>query len=142
MHDFFNLASVAVLLPLEVATGVLARTAVWLSGLVGDTAGGEFHSPVRGAVAGGSGLVERAAQTLAGPTRLAALTLLVVGLALIFATLLAITKNMRVVVAGPAERSLNAVLGRSGALGILVGTVLTVAVQSSSISTSLLMLLR
>ncbi len=45
---------------------------------------------------------------------------------------------MRVVVAGPAERSLNAVLGRSGALGIVVGAVLTVSVQSSSISTSLL----
>lgn len=138
MHDFFNLASVAVLLPLEVATGMLARAAVALSSLVGDASGGEFHSPVQAAVNTGSGVVERMAEFLAGPTRLAAVLLLVAGLVLIFATLLAITKNMRVVVAGPAERSLNAVLGRSGALGILVGTVLTVAVQSSSISTSLL----
>ena len=138
MHDFFNLASVAILLPLEVATGMLARAAVALSGLVGDASGGEFHSPVQAAVKAGSGVVERTAESVGGPTRLAAVLLLVVGLVLIFATLLAITKNMRVVVAGPAERSLNAVLGRSGALGILVGTVLTVAVQSSSISTSLL----
>lgn len=138
VHDFFNLASVAVLLPLELATGMLARTAVWLSDVVGDTGGGEFNSPVKGAVGAGSGLVERMAEALAGPPRLAAVLLLVVGLVLIFATLMAITKNMRVVVAGPAERSLNAVLGRSGALGILVGAALTVAVQSSSISTSLL----
>lgn len=138
VHDFFNLASVAVLLPLELATGVLARTAVALSDLVGDAAGGEFNSPVRGAVSAGSDLVARGAGTLAGPTRLAAVVLLVVGVALIFATLWLITRNMRVVVARHAESSLNAVLGRSGVLGILVGTLLTVAVQSSSISTSLL----
>src|SRR5690606_15394325 len=47
-------------------------------------------------------------------------------------------KTMRVVIAGAAERSLNRVLGRSGALGILIGALLTVAVQSSSITTSLL----
>lgn len=138
MHDFFNLASVAVLLPLELATGILARAAVVLSDLVGDAAGGEFNSPVHTAVGAASGLVDRGAEALVGPPQLVAVVLLVVGLTLIFATLLSITKNMRQVIAGPAERSLNAVLGRSGVLGILVGTVLTVAVQSSSISTSLL----
>ncbi|MEX0659201.1 MAG: Na/Pi symporter [Egibacteraceae bacterium] len=138
MHDFFNLASVAILLPIELATGIMGRLAVVLSDVVGDAAGGEFNSPVRGAVAAGAGLVESAVAAVPGPMRLGALLLLAAGLGLIFATLVAITKNMRVVVAGPAERSLNAVLGRSGVLGILVGTILTVSVQSSSISTSLL----
>ena len=138
MHDFFNIASVAILLPLEVATGVLSRIAVALSDVVGDTAGGEFDSPVREVVDAGSTMVGTLADALVGPTRVAAVLLLGCGLALIFLSLVAITKNMRVVVAGPAERSLNAVLGRSGVLGILVGMVLTVAVQSSSISTSLL----
>ena len=138
MHDFFNVASVMILLPVEIATGVLARTAVALSDIFGDAAGGEFNSPVREAVGVGAGLVEDAAAALAGPTRVGAVILLASGLLLIFVTLVSITKNMRVVVAGPAERSLNAVLGRSGVLGILVGAILTVAVQSSSISTSLL----
>ena len=138
MHDFFNVASVAVLLPIEVATGVLGRLAVALSDLVGDAAGGEFDSPVRGAVDAGADLFVSAATAVGGPPRLAALLLLGAGLALIFVSLVSITKNMRVVVAGPAERSLNAVLGRSGVLGILVCMILTVAVQSSSISTSLL----
>lgn len=83
------------------------------------------------------GLVEGVAGALASGTVLA-LVLMVLGLTLLFATLMAITRNMRLVIVGAAERSLNAVLERSGALGLLVGLVLTVAVQSSSITTSLL----
>ncbi|HVM15156.1 MAG TPA: Na/Pi symporter [Egibacteraceae bacterium] len=138
MHDFFNVASVVILLPIEVVTGVLARLAVELSDLVGDASGGEFNSPVQEGVQAGAGVVESAAAALVGPPRVAAALLLATGLGLLFGTLVAITKNMRVVMAGPAERSLNAVLGRSGVLGILVGALLTVSVQSSSISTSLL----
>lgn len=48
----------------------------------------------------------------------AAVLLMVLGLALLFATLITITRNM---IAGTAERALNAVLGRSGSLGLLVG---------------------
>src|SRR5690606_15224988 len=33
MHDFFNLISVAILLPLELATGVLSRAALALTGV-------------------------------------------------------------------------------------------------------------
>lgn len=138
MHDFFNLASVAILLPIELLTGVLARTAVFLSDIVGDAEGGEFTSPVHEAVSAGTGLVDSAVTAVVGTPRLAAVVLLVAGIVLIFSTLVAITRNMRVVVAGPAERSLNAVLGRSGVLGMLVGALLTIAVASSSISTSLL----
>jgi sodium-dependent phosphate cotransporter len=49
-----------------------------------------------------------------------------------------ITKNMRVLVANRIERSLNAALARSGLIGMLVGAIVTVAVQSSSITTSIL----
>jgi solute carrier family 34 (sodium-dependent phosphate cotransporter) len=138
MHDVFNIICVAILLPLERMTGLLSRPAIALSGMVGNTATGEFHSPAKAAVAGVTDLFEDAAAAIAGPTRLAAILLIVAGLALIFVMLVSITKNMRVVMAGPAERSLNRVLGRSGTLGIAIGAVLTVSVQSSSIATSLL----
>jgi len=45
---------------------------------------------------------------------------------------------MRVLVADRIERSLNAALAKSGLIGMLVGMVVTVAVQSSSITTSIL----
>ena len=138
VHDFFNIFSVIILLPVEVMTGFLSRTAVALSGVVGGTRGGEFHSPVKGVVSAGADLVSGAAEAVALAGRWGAALVLLIGLVLIFVSLVAITKTMKVVVAGAAERSLNAVLGRSGALGIVIGLVITVAVQSSSISTSLL----
>ena len=137
MHDFFNLAAVAVLLPIEVATGFLADIAIAMSGPLGAAGGGEFNSPIKGAVSAGAGVVEGVVALLGGGIA-TAVTMIVVALVIIFASLVSVTKTMRVVVAGPAERSLNAVLGRSGVLGILVGVLVTVAVQSSSISTSLL----
>ena len=138
VHDFFNVFSVIVLLPVELMTGFLSRTAVALSGLVGGQRGGEFDSPIKGVVSAGADLLVGAAEAVTPAGRWGAALALLVGLVLIFVSLVAITKTMRVVVAGAAERSLNAVLGRSGALGIVIGLVITVAVQSSSISTSLL----
>jgi solute carrier family 34 (sodium-dependent phosphate cotransporter) len=138
MHDVFNITIVVILLPLELATRFLSRTAVEISSLFGDVTTGEFRSPAKAAVGFISDfLADLTGRVVPNPT-LVGVILIAIGLAIIFASLVAITRNMRVVVAGPAERSLNAVLGRSGALGIVVGAVLTVSVQSSSIATSLL----
>ncbi|HEX6256631.1 MAG TPA: Na/Pi symporter [Euzebyales bacterium] len=136
VHDLFNLLAVGVLLPLELLTGVLSRTAIALSGPLAGATGGEFESPLKAAVGAGAAAFESLVGVV--PGRASAVLLIVLGLGLLFVTLALITKNMRLLIAGAAERSLNAVLGRSGALGILVGVALTVAVQSSSITTSLL----
>jgi sodium-dependent phosphate cotransporter len=136
VHDLFNLLAVAVLLPLELLTGVLSRAAIALSGPLAGATGGEFESPLKAAVGAGAAAFESLVGVV--PGQASAALLIVLGLGLLFATLALITKNMRLLIAGAAERSLNAVLGRSGTLGILVGIALTVAVQSSSITTSLL----
>jgi solute carrier family 34 (sodium-dependent phosphate cotransporter) len=138
MHDFFNIFSVALLLPLHLATGFLSWLAVETSDLVGDAAAGEFRSPVKAVVGFGADLVKDVVAWAATSPRAAAVGLIVIGLGALFGTLFAIIRNMRVVMAGPAERSLNTVLGRSGSLAILIGVLLTVAVWTSSISTSLL----
>ena len=70
---------------------------------------------------------------------LAAVLLLGAGLGAIFLALGLITRNMRQLVAGGVKRAMNRVIGTGGgAVGILVGVVVTVAVQSSSITTSIL----
>lgn len=137
MHDLFNLLAVATLLPLELLTGFLSRAAIWLSGVIGGATGGEFQSPIKEAVGAGAGLIEGGVALMVSGT-VASVLLLIGGLGLVFVTLVTITRNMRLVIAGAAERSLNAVLDRSSSLGLLVGVALTVAVQSSSITTSLL----
>jgi solute carrier family 34 (sodium-dependent phosphate cotransporter) len=138
VHDFFNILAVAVLLPLELATGFLSSAADWLSDLLH---GAEFdpseprRSPIRVAVR----LPVGWAQGLIEPGQVAGFVFLAVGLALIFLALAFITRNMRRLVAGGVERAMNRLIGRGGgAIGILVGIAVTVAVQSSTITTSIL----
>jgi sodium-dependent phosphate cotransporter len=138
VHDFFNLLAVAVLLPLELATGFLSRMAGGLTEIVlgaGVTASEPGKSPIRQAVKLPVGWVE----DLMEPGRVMAFALLALGLALIFFSLTLITRNMRRLVAGGVERVMNRVIGGGGGLvGIVVGIGVTVAVQSSSITTSIL----
>ncbi|HLL85171.1 MAG TPA: Na/Pi symporter [Longimicrobium sp.] len=138
VHDFFNLLAVAVLLPLEIATGFLQRMAAALTGVALDAglrASEPGKSPIRAAVK----LPVQWVEGLMPGGGLTAVILLVVGLAVIFLALGLITRNMRRLVAGSVERVMNRVVGKGGGLvGILAGIGVTVAVQSSSITTSIL----
>jgi sodium-dependent phosphate cotransporter len=140
MHDFFNLIAVAVLLPLELLTGFLSSSASAIAELIsGQTElGGSFDSPIKAAVSWMAGVVEAPAEALLGDGRALGVGLIVMGIAFIFATLTLITKNMRILVADRIEHTLNAVLAKSGMAGLFVGVVVTIAVQSSSITTSIL----
>jgi solute carrier family 34 (sodium-dependent phosphate cotransporter) len=138
VHDFFNLFAVLVLLPLELLTGVLSSAAEWLTEIL---RGADFDptqpakSPIRVAVK----LPVGWAEGLIEPGALSAAVFLGLGLALIFFALAFITRNMRRLVAGGVERAMNRLIGRGGgAIGILVGIGVTVAVQSSTITTSIL----
>jgi len=145
VHDFFNLLCVIVLLPIEIMTGFLAHTAEWATSLILGAPGAEtaaggvtYKSPIKVAVKaafkGAQGLLE----DFGFEGTALAVAILVVGIALTFTCLILITKNMRALVSGPLEHALNRSLGRSGLIGILIGILITAAVQSSSITTSLL----
>lgn len=139
VHDFFNLIAVAVFLPLEIATGFLARTATAIAGQlpVGE-AGGKIDSPIKAAVKAGAKLFQDAFEGLGLAGGWLSFFLLAGGLVLIMISLTSITRLMRRVIAARAEKALNAVLGRSALLAIVVGALITVSVQSSSITTSLM----
>jgi len=142
MHDFFNLLAVAVFLPLELATGFLSKSATALAGFLGASTTLQFEkpdSPIKAAVKAPVKLIENVLESLGAHQALLGTLLLVIGIALIFVALAFITKTMKQLMAGRIERSMNAVLGRGGGVpAIMVGIVMTVAVQSSSITTSLL----
>ncbi|MEE9184535.1 MAG: Na/Pi symporter [Acidimicrobiia bacterium] len=140
MHDFFNLLAVSVLLPLELITGFLSKTAEEIADWLSDAGvqGGKLgDSPLKQAV---SWPVDRVKDVLDGASdNLLGVALLVIGLALIFLSLAFITKNMKEMLAGRIERSINEVLSRGGGVAaMVVGLIMTVAVQSSSITTSIL----
>lgn len=138
VHDFFNLLAVAILLPIELLTGVLSGVAGWLTDIL---RGAEFdpaqpgRSPIRIAV---RMPVRYVSEFLESGTVMSVVFLLL-GLGLIFVALAFITRNMRRLVAGGVERAMNRLIGRGGGgMGILLGIGLTVAVQSSTITTSIL----
>ncbi len=140
VHDFFNVLTVAVALPLELTTGFLSKTATGLTDLFGETGNGggvAGESPIRTAVGLPMELLERALADLS--TALRGTVLLVIGVVLIFVALGFITKLMRQMMAGGIERSINRILERGAGLGgMAMGLVVTMLVQSSSITTSIL----
>ncbi len=140
MHDFFNVFAIVVLLPLELLTGFLERSASWLTGHLRGTEVAEVgQSPIRTIVKIPVNGIESAITSFSDRTGVLGVLALVIGLALIFTALGLITRNMRALVAGSVERAMNRIIGKGGgAIGILVGILVTIAVQSSSITTSIL----
>ena len=139
VHDFFNVIAVAVLLPLELLTGVLSNAAGRLSELLVGSSGSEWKSPIKAWVKTPVGWIEDLESSLGlGGTALG-VTMVLTGLVLIIVSLGLITKNMRLLIADRVERSMNSVLSKgSGSVAMLLGVVITMLVQSSSITTSIL----
>ena len=140
VHDYFNLLSVAILLPLEVAFGLISRIANSLASLVGDILPevGSGSSPIKSAINAPVSWMADTIESL-GWSGAEGAILLGVGIGLIFLALWMITRQMKAVMSGRIENAINGVLSRgAGAGAFLVGLAMTVAVQSSSITTSIL----
>ena len=139
VHDFFNVLAVAILLPLEVYTNVITNIAESISGALVGSAGSEWKSPVKAWVKGPVGWIRDGLGSAGLEGNWQGTTMVLVGLVIILAALTLITKNMRLLVADRVERSLNAILGKGGgAVAMVLGMLITVSVQSSSITTSIL----
>jgi len=138
MHDFFNLITVIVLLPIELATGFLQKSATALTTMFAGSSGVTYKSPIKEFIGSIAKWFIKLVEGVGLEGWWAAAVALAIGLALIVVSLIFITKIMRSLLAGRLEQSLNRVLGRSGIIGMGVGIVITVAVQSSSVTTSLL----
>jgi sodium-dependent phosphate cotransporter len=140
VHDFFNLLAVAILLPVEIYTHLISKIAQAISDLlVGGGGGTDWESPVKAWVKGPVKLLKSMWEQVGLSDTLRGTLMVLTGLAIILVALAFITKNMRTLVADRVERSVNAVLGKGGgAIAMLLGLIITVAVQSSSITTSIL----
>lgn len=137
-HDFFNYLAVFILLPLELLTGVLQKTATALVSLIGGFGGAEYDSPIKGAIKAGSEPIKAVIDAVIPSAGFAAVVFIVVSGILIFAALLLIVKVMRSAMVRHVEAMVSRVFGRNVILAMIVGVVVTVMVQSSSITTSLL----
>jgi sodium-dependent phosphate cotransporter len=140
VHDYFNLLAVAILLPLEVAFGLITKIANGLANLVEDILPevGTGSSPIKSAIKAPVSWMSDVIESLGWSTAEGAI-LLFIGIGMIFLALWMITRQMKAVMSGRIENAINGVLGRGAGVGALaVGVLITMAVQSSSITTSIL----
>ncbi len=139
VHDFFNVLAVIVLLPIELVFGVISSTAEWISEQLVGSAGTEWKSPVKAWVKAPVNGLKDFWETVGTSGNVQGVLMVLTGLVIILLALTLITRNMRELVADRVERSVNAMLSRGGGMvALLLGLVITIAVQSSSITTSIL----
>ncbi|MEZ8105535.1 MULTISPECIES: Na/Pi symporter [Vibrio] len=138
IHDFFNLLAVAIFLPLEMAFGILEKISHWLVSpmlATGDMSikGLNFIKPITKPVV--SALKEPLSTfgDVAG-----GIALIVLGIATIFVAITVMGKLMKSLMVGRAREILKNAIGRGPIHGIVSGSIVTVLVQSSSTTTSLM----
>jgi sodium-dependent phosphate cotransporter len=139
VHDFFNLLAVMILLPFELLTGWLSGAAESISEQLVGAAGSEWKSPVKKWVKEPVNWLRDGYSNLGLEENVLGTIMVITGIGIVLLALTFITKNMRRLVADRVERSLNAVLGSGGgSVAMLLGMIITISVQSSSITTSIM----
>ncbi len=137
-HDFFNFITVAILLPIELATGILGKTAATIAESLGDVGGLTYESPFKTAIKSGVHVVEDVLGIFGGSDSVQAILLIVISIVLIFFALTFVVKVLRSAMQSRVEVFVTRAFGKSLVLSVIIGMIVTVMVQSSSITTSLL----
>lgn len=133
LHDFFNVCAVLLLFPLELHFGPIRRTAVWLEARFADAGGLELLNPLQAIIDPAVGLVDAALSQLP----YASVPMTILSLVGMFACLHMLTRTMRALMLSRIEMIVHRYLFRNAVYGLVFGVALTVLVQSSSITTSL-----
>jgi len=139
VHDFFNLFSMLIFLPLEIAFGFLEKIGAYLASFLlgGDSLSMNGFNVIKPLVKPPLNLVKEGLHGLGLSDMIIGIVLIVVGIALIFFVITWIGKLLKVLMVGKAKDILHAAVGRGPISGITSGTLITVLVQSSSTTTSL-----
>jgi sodium-dependent phosphate cotransporter len=139
VHDFFNLICVAVMFPLELATGFLQKIATRMSGVFAEFGGIKFTSPIKVATQPVIDFIKHLLIDFSGLSKNAAyILMLILSIVILFFCLYFIVKLMKALVVKKVEAVLDDVLKKNAMIGIVAGVVFTTIVQSSSVTTSLL----
>jgi sodium-dependent phosphate cotransporter len=140
IHDFFNILTVAVIFPIELMTGVLAKTATYMATvLYGSSNSVKFSSPIKAAIKPvAKGIKAFVTDTVGLTGQFGGILLIVIAAGLIIFALSFIVQITKTIVESNKGEIIEKMLSKNGYVTIVFGTLLTIAVQSSSITTSLL----
>ena len=131
VHDLFNMLAVLILLPLEIAFGFLEKAATGLGMLLFGTISADevFNSPIKKAIKWGAKQLESI--SFDNTT-----FLIIISVLLTFGMLYGIVKLLRSLVLSRVEHFFDTYIFTTPIRAILFGVLLTILVQSSSITTS------
>jgi len=130
VHDFFNILAVIVIFPLQMATNFLGILSSQMAHLFAEVGGLTFASPLKLLT---SPAVNAAAALLDGHPWL----LLISALLIMFASLRYLVVALKAIVLGRVEAFFDQTLFANAGRAMFFGLLITVLVQSSSITTSL-----
>ena len=137
IHDFFNVMSVLIFLPLEMAFGVLE----YLSGAIvalldtGSTSGMDGFNPIKAITQPALDVVSGMLSAL--PSVYPGVFKILIGIGLIVLSITYMGRIMKSLMVGKAKEILHRSIGKGPLSGITSGALMTVLVQSSSTTTSL-----
>ncbi len=129
IHDFFNWISVLVLLPIEITFGFLRKSATFLEAMLEGAGGIKLFDPLKA-------IVRPVAEAISGLFGNSGTLTLIAGVLLLFFALKFLVDFLKAVFSSRAESILHRTLFRSALVSMAAGMVITVMVQSSSITTS------
>ena len=131
VHDFFNWLTVLILFPLELATGLLSVASESLTKLLENSGGLRLFNPLRA-------IVRPLAESISEMVGESGFLTLLLGVALLIGCLKLLVDLMKAMMSSRAEQVLHGTLFRSPIASIASGAAITVMVQSSSVTTSVI----
>ena len=131
VHDFFNVLAVLILFPLEIAFGFIEKTATGLGTLLFGTISTDevFKSPIKTAIKWGAKKLEM----LSFDNNI---LFIILSILLTFLMLYSIVKLLRSLVLDNIKQYFDRYIFKTAIRAIIFGMILTIMVQSSSITTS------
>ena len=135
VHDFFNIFAVIVIFPLELVFGVISKFAMILSTILLGSGGGTFTSPIKLITKPTVKWIEHLfhQQSIIEPSVL----LLLVALGFLFFSLRNLTKLIKSLVMFRLQAFFDTHIFKTTLRAVFFGILITILVQSSSITTSL-----
>ncbi len=139
VHDFFNIFTILAFFPLEMKFHLIQKSAIFLTEVFEGIGGVAFVSPLKLAIGPTvTGFQHFLINTLSLPETVAGIIMLIVATIIVVTSLIYLVRTLRSLTIARTESSIDRYLFGNAFTAILLGLVLTAVVQSSSVTTSLI----
>lgn len=136
--DFFNFFAVLIILPIELVTGLLAKTATFLTASLAEVTATGFRSPIEPVLHFGFAPLNEIAKALSNSQQIQGSFLILLSGSLVFFALIHLVKALRQSAKTRVHTLITRALKQPALISMALGFGATAPVQSSSITTSLL----